>query len=76
LTLSDGQRAAVVEHHADDPCRPSVALTPAVPQQDAQATRAPIDLREKPDLTVVEHEGFNVADHLFKVPGYLKTSVA
>lgn len=76
VTLSDGRRAAIVEHHADDPCRPSVAPAPALMQQAEQEPRTPIDLREKPELRIVEHEGYDVAEHLFEVPEHLKPTVA
>ncbi len=62
VTLSDDRRVAVVMHHPDDPCRPSVQPL------DASGDAEPIDLREQPDLHVAAVDGEAVRDWNFDPP--------
>lgn len=76
VTLNDGRRAAVVEHHPDAPCRPKVQFAPPIADDEEAPKPEPIDLREADDLAIVEHEGVDVGDKLFDVPEALMTALA
>ncbi len=72
VTLSDGRQATTVEHHPDDPCRPSVAIV----ADDASSDDEPIDLRHTPELSVVEVDGVDVREMNFLPPEVTSAAAA
>lgn len=69
VTLTDGRRAAVAEHNPDDPCRPIVQPVPdRHDEEPAPGAAETLDLRESPDLAILEADGVNVQDALFNRP--------
>ncbi|MCA9284738.1 MAG: hypothetical protein KDA22_05970, partial [Phycisphaerales bacterium] len=72
ITLSDGQRAFVLDWDAEAPCRPVVVpmkdpkdgMPPNADGHDAPAES--IDLRVRPDLLIVEQDGQDVAADNFE----------
>jgi len=71
VKLNDGREVVAIEHHPDDPCRPTVqVLDPSVmasPNAEAggEGELELIDLRETPHLHVAEAEGRDVAEMNF-----------
>ena len=62
LRLSDGSQATTIEHHPDDPCRPTVHRF-NVPDDELE-----IDLRERADLHVVLADDQQVESFNFDPP--------
>ena len=73
VILSDGRKAAPIDHHPDAPCRPTVQL---IDDADLDATERFVDLRERADLSIVTAEGQSVADANFDVPESLAPAIA
>lgn len=69
VTLSDGQCAVVVACHAEAPCQPTVQVLNTSDSWRAKVDDQPqnIDLRQRPDLRVIEHEKFDVSGDQFRV---------
>lgn len=70
VTLSSGERAVVVEWHAEAPCQPIVQIVinqdaGAAAPADAQPVR--YDLRQRGDLLIVEHDGADVREDNFRL---------
>jgi len=71
VTLNSGARAIVLNWDHTKPCQPTVQLVsdyidPEHARRDAHGSTL-IDLRERPDLLIVEHEGVDVAHDNFKL---------
>ena len=58
VTLSNGQRAAVIEWSPADPCRPTVALLDDTGRQALEAE--PVRLRERRELSIAAIDGHDV----------------
>ncbi|MFW6058674.1 MAG: HD-GYP domain-containing protein [Phycisphaeraceae bacterium] len=76
VRLSDGQHAVVIDHHPQDPCRPTVQIIPD-PVALVEVTDPPagptIDLSTQQDrLSIVEHEGHDVRPFNFGPPDLAK----
>ena len=69
VTLSSGERAVVIAVHTEAPCQPTVqVLNVEEPWRVAEAGQTePIDLRQRPDLRIVEHENIDVSDDQFRL---------
>jgi HD-GYP domain-containing protein (c-di-GMP phosphodiesterase class II) len=79
VRLSNGDPAVVLQWHAEAPCQPLVQVLAAgnfLGQSHAVANRSPVqyDLRERCDLTVVEHDGVDISRDSFRlVPSASRT---
>lgn len=73
VTLSNKQRAVVIDHHVADPCRPIVQLLEGNNDLDGSdlPLSAPIDLTCEPDLRIIEAEGHDVSELNFPPPAFL-----
>ena len=69
VTLSSGERAVVIAVHTEAPCQPTVqVLNVEEPWNAAEAAQAdPIDLRQRPNLRIVEHENIDVSGDQFRL---------
>lgn len=69
VTLNTGQRAVVVQWHAEAPCQPTLQVLHAVEPWKARESETPlqIDLRQHPDLRIVEHDGADVSADQFRL---------
>ncbi len=67
VRLSTGDEAVVTAWHAEDPCRPTVTLTPGFSHGRIASAHelVPVDLREFPSVMVAEADGFSVLDDNF-----------
>ena len=70
VRLTDGRFAVCVDHHPEDPCRPTVQI---IPEPTADLDDLPagpsVDLSESPvQLAVAEHEGRDVRELNFATP--------
>lgn len=71
VRLSDGQHAVVVDHHPQEPCRPTVQVIPdpAALVEVADPPAGPtIDLSEQHEQSIVEHDGHDVRSLNFERP--------
>lgn len=80
VMLSNGERAVVAEWFCDDPCRPTV-VTIGDPTKDFDAPPGEAkryQLRNEPDLVIVESEGQDVRDDNFfpQTPGEFDLNLA
>jgi hypothetical protein len=69
VKLNSGEHAIVMEWHHESPCQPSVQV---VHGNDFRTRRsnvnAPLfDLRERPELLIIEHDGIDVSHDNFKL---------
>ncbi len=62
VTLSNGMRAVVADWSALNPCRPVVQ---EMTHFEDDAPSLPIDLREHPELSIIEYEGVDVRNDNF-----------
>lgn len=69
VTLSTGERAVVVQCHTEAPCQPTVQVLKMEEPWKAQEDEPPvqIDLRQRPDVRIVEHEGTDVSNDQFRL---------
>jgi HD-GYP domain-containing protein (c-di-GMP phosphodiesterase class II) len=69
VTLNSGERAVVVECHTEAPCQPTVQIMNAEEpwREKVEQEQTQIDLRQRPDLRVAEHEGADVSDDQFRL---------
>jgi HD-GYP domain-containing protein (c-di-GMP phosphodiesterase class II) len=69
VTLNDGQRALVRHWHPDSPCQPTVSPLDdqGLPVLDAHGEPVSIDLRQRPELLVVEQDGQDVSHDNFRL---------
>lgn len=74
VRLNEGRWAVPLDHSVEDPCRPPVQIIEdpeqleAASSEDADAPAETIDLREHPELRIVEAEGADVAMDNFDPP--------
>lgn len=79
VKLSDGRWAVVIDHNADQPCRPTVQIIPDPDSLDGEdpPQGEQIDLRDcGRSLTVAEADGFDVRELGFQPPPGLGYGVA
>lgn len=69
VTLSSGQRALVQHWHPDSPCQPTVQVLDDrdLPVLDARDEPVCHDLRQSPDLLIVEQDGCDVSQDNFRL---------
>ena len=73
VTLSDGNEAIVIDHHINDPCKPTVQRLPdnALPMP-GQPLGKTVSLREQAKLSIVACDGKRTASYNFgpeRIPG-------
>lgn len=68
VTLNTGEKAVVMDWHHGSPCQPLVQMLYGNEKPDRRGSSAPlIDLRERADLLIVEHDDIDVSHDNFKL---------
>jgi len=74
VRLNDGRWAVSIDHHPDDPCRPTVSIIdgPDLIDDDNNEVNPTIALTQQRHLHIVEHESRDVAAFNFETPRALR----
>lgn len=74
VQLNDGRWAVSIDHHPDDPCRPTVSIIdgPNQIESDNSEPGETVKLTEHRNLHVVQHESHNVSGFNFETPRLLR----
>jgi hypothetical protein len=69
VTLNNGRQALVLRWHPDSPCQPTVQLLDdrGLPVLDKDGEPVCDDLRERPNLLIVEQDGWDVSHDNFRL---------